>query len=432
MSRRSFPRIDPAALRDHADEARVDRVWERVEHDLASRSGGSYRDARARRSTFVYLAAAAAFGAFGAGLWAGKATWDRKPPTVETVATPALDKSLVELVAAGSHAREHKLEGGGRLMLVPGTMVEIERAATGSALTISLLQGEAAVHAMGRKNLSVVAGDARINTQAGAVLSVRRNVSDIDVNVSDGEVTLSSPSGTQQLRKDERAAGVPMHAPVASAPIDAAPRRGVALPARRSLPNARPHAKGAAQPEWLQRYQTDEEGAFALLQKQGVSEAIDKARSATELMALADIVRHRGRDPGASVRAYKRVVDAFPGDQNAYTAAIHLAEFYERSGEVAMAQLYRERVKLQATMQDAFMCNEINMERDKTRAAERGSEYLRKYPNGQCAERVREMLQGDDAPPAVDAPVAPATAAPVLPPLAPIVPPAPTTAPRAP
>ena len=416
MSRRSFPRIDTEALRDHADEARVDRVWDRIEHDLASRAG-SREGARGRRSTVAYLAIAATFGAFGAGLWVGKATWDHEPRTPAAIATPVIDKSLVEVLAAGSQSRTHTLQGGGTLTLLPGATAEVERSSTGAALTISLLQGEASIDATDRKGLSVVAGDARINTQAGAVLSVRRNAEDIDVNVSGGTVSLSSPAGTQQLGKGERAAGVPIHARVASAPVDAAPRRG-ASPARRPAGSPRAAAKRAGQPEWLARYHTDEEAALVLLRKQGVNEAIDKARSATELMAIADIMRHKGRDPAAAARAFRRVVDSFAGDQNAYSAANYLAEFYQSQGEMALAQQYRERAKLQAMAADALYCNLIAEEPEKTRAADLGSRYLAKYPNGQCHERIREMLQAEEPAPAPDPPAAPSnsTAPPAPPP----------------
>ena len=88
MTRRSFPRIDPGSLRDHADEARIERVWDRIEHDLASRIDRTGpRGASSRRSsTLVYLAAAASFAAFGGGLLLGKATWDKHATTAANVA----------------------------------------------------------------------------------------------------------------------------------------------------------------------------------------------------------------------------------------------------------------------------------------------------------------------------------------------------------
>lgn len=422
MSRRSFPRIDPSALRAHADEAQVDRVWERIEHDIAShpdRFGMISREAsRGRRSTLAYVAIAAAFGAFSAGLFVGKATWGRRAVALDApVATPAIDKSRVEVLAAGSQIRSFPLEGGGRLTLSPGATAEVERA--GTSLTVSLLQGEASIDATGRRGLAVIAGEARINTQAGSVLSVRRNADDMDVSVSDGSASVTLPDGrTQQLVKNERAEALPLHAAVASRQNDAAPRHNPAAPARRTH-GKHAAAKGAGQPEWLVLYPTDEDGALVLLRKQGVDQAINQAHNATELMAIADIMRHKGRDQAAAVRAFRRVVEAFPGDQNAFSAANYLADLYQGQGQADLAKEYRDKAKFFATAADALYCNLIDAETDKTKAAGLAMEYLRRYPNGQCHARIREMVQQDDAP-AVDPPAASA-----VPSVAPAAPPSP-------
>jgi len=429
MSRRSFPRIpriEPAALRDHADEARVERVWERVEHDVASRLdrvGSPGRGAtRARRSTLAYIAIAAAFAAFGSGLWVGKATWGKRSGAVETAVTPALDKSRVEVFAAGSQLRTFLLDGGGRLTLSPGATAEVERA--GTTLTVSLLQGEAGIDATGRHGIAVVAGDARINTQAGSVLSVRRNADDVDVSVSDGTVSLTSPDGrTQQLGKNERAEAVPIHTTSARRPIDASARRNPAAPLRRPKGQRLGAVKGAGQPEWYTRYlAADEEGALQLLRKQGVSQAIDTARGPTELMALAEIMRGKGRDPAAEVRACERLVQSFPTDQRASLAADRLASIFEGRGESARAKEFRDKVRPLAqnatTGSDSLFCELIRREADKTKAALLAKEYLDKYPDGECRDDFERLVQAgaptaDPAPaPAPDHAPAPAPSAP--------------------
>lgn len=405
MSRRSFPRIDPSDLRDLADEGRVDRVWERVEHDVATRMERRELSPRGQRSTLAYVAIAAAFGAFGAGLWIGKATSDHKAP-VATEATPTNEKSWVEVLAAGSHLRTFPLAGGGTLTLSPGATAEVERA--GSALTVSLLQGEASIDASGRKGLSVVAGEAHIDTQGGARLSVRRNAEDIDVNVNDGTVSITSPAGVQKLGKNERADAVPMHAAVASAPAHAAPRRSPSVPARRT-PTPRPlTAKGAGQPEWLTHYPADDTRALALLQKQGVNQAIDGARTATELMAIAEMMRGKGRDPAAEIRAWERLLQSFPSDQRAPFAADNLARIFEARGEPARAREYKEKVRplIQGvtTGSDSLLCDMIRREPDKTKAALMAKEYLEKYPDGECRDDFERLVAGaaptPSAPPA--------------------------------
>src|SRR6185436_13902042 len=121
MIRRSAPRISPNDLRDHADEARIARVWDRIEHDL-----GGFEAPPQRPPRFVYLAIAAAFAAFGGGLLVGKTAF-HEPPTgvVAVVASP--DRSTVDVLAAGSEGRTFALPGGGMLTLQPGATVEIER-----------------------------------------------------------------------------------------------------------------------------------------------------------------------------------------------------------------------------------------------------------------------------------------------------------------
>jgi hypothetical protein len=322
MTRRSFPHIDPADLRQHADEDRVERVWQRVERDLSGRAEGSSRV----RSPLVLLAAAAAFGAFGAGILVGKTASSRAAAPSVTLAEPARDKSLVEVLAAGTHQSSFPLEGGGRVTLSPGATVEVERA--GGAVTLSLLQGEASLDSAGRA-LTITAGDARINTQAGSVLTMRRTADDLDVKVDEGAVNVLSPDGQAVVGKSEHKV-LPVRASAVVATMDAKATRDHAQQARR-LPKPR---LGAAKPlvvaEWYALYtRDDEKGAIASLRKLGVSQAIDAAHGAAELDAIAQLMGKGGLDAGAEIRAYERLVSAFPSDQRASLAAGRLARIYE-------------------------------------------------------------------------------------------------------
>ncbi len=412
MSRRSFPRIDPAALRDHADDARVDRVWERIERDMASRA--PVVSPRVQGRSYAYLAIAAALGAFAAGLWIGKGMGEKRTASaVETPIAAPIEKSRVEVLAAGSQARTFPLEGGARLTLSPGATVEVERA--GSALTISLLQGEATIdNTIAPKSaLAVVAGDARLNTQAGSALTVTRHDNDLDVRVDNGSVSVSSPSGSLQLGKNEHA-NVPLRAVVSSAPRHAEPRRNPA-PSQRGKPAPKGvHLlpKGVAAPEWLVRYgEGDNEGAVALLQKQDVNAVIAQAKSAFELNAIAELMREKGRNTPAAMRALQRVVDSFPNDQQAYSAALQLATMYEASGQAEKGKEYRALTNklAQNTGQaaDALFCNSIKdqmrADSDKNHAAALAKEYLDKYPNGACRNDFEPLLSPpSDAPSAID------------------------------
>ena len=415
MTRRSFPRIDSAALRDHADDARVERVWDRIEHDLHSRvdrwgpNGFEAWSSRGRRSTLVYAAIAATFAAFGGGLLLGKATWDRKLTSeAPVVAAISSEKSTVEVLAAGTQLRTFPLAGGGQITLSPGATVEVER--TGSALTLALLQGEAVIDTAARKAVAITAGEARLNTQAGSVLSVRRNQDDADVNVTSGTVSITSALGvTQELGKGDRIQ-VPIHAAVASAPIHAAPHRMAMLPRRPALPSAIT-PKGANVPEWLVRYgANDFDGALALLKKQDVNAMIESAKSARELMEIRDVMRMRGGDPASAIRALSRVVGSFPNDALAYAAAVNLASMNEDMGQHGKALEYRDLANKLAPNSgraaDALFCESLKDQMrtlgDKSKAAELAKEYLAKYPDGTCHEEFERMLQGDPAAPAAD------------------------------
>jgi hypothetical protein len=423
MSRRSFPRIAPADLRDHADEARIGRVWERIERDLGGEAAAA---APSRRAGLLYVAIAATFAAFGGGLLVGKVAWDHRAP--EAMPSKSPDKISVEVHAAGTQIRAVPLPGGGRLTLSPGTTVELERTSA-DALTLNLLQGEASIDTAGaaRKALAIVAGDARLNTQAGSVLSVRRNQDDLDVTVNEGTVDISSPAGSQRLGRNEHQA-VPIHTTtVASAPIDAPAPRMRVLPPRRPVGPAAKINKTASIPDWLARYDANDfDGAFTLLKKRDISATIDAARSARELMAIATVVRGKG-DRSAEIRANERLVKGFASDQRASLAAGRLADLYQGSGEADLAKTYRDQVgplaRNATTGSDSLFCNLISGESDKTKAALLAKEYLDKYPDGECHEKFEKMLQGnglapapDPAPASSDAPSAPpAPAAPPTP-----------------
>jgi ferric-dicitrate binding protein FerR (iron transport regulator) len=418
MSRRSFPHIDPSALRDHADEARIERVWERIDHDLSSRPDrwgpNGFEAARARRPVLVGLAAAAAIALFGAGVGVGKVAWGTRAPVEAPVATAIVEKASVEVLAAGSLQRTFPLPGGGRITLSPGAIAELERA--GDALTIKLLQGEASVDTVGaaRKSLALVAAEARLETKAGGVISVRRNADDLEVRVDDGAVRVSSPAGSQELAKGEHA-NVALHSAVAaSAPPHAAPQHVPLVHPRGPTAHVAVDPKAANVPDWLARYNAnDSPAALVLLRKHGVEATIAGASNAKELLAIVDLMQ---KDQTAVVQAYKRVIDAFPGEGQGWNAAQSLEKVYLNIGQTGLAQQYHERALQLAP--DAVLCNIISFEVNKTEAARLATMYVSRYPHGQCREEVDKVLQGGDPPAGVD-PAAPASADPPAPPAAP-------------
>ena len=160
-------------------------------------------------------------------------------------------------------------------------MVELERAGDG-ALTLKLLQGDASVDtasASRSAGLSIVAGDARLNTQAGSVVSVCRGPDDMDVSVRDGSVNITTPRGTQKLGRGDKVEALPIQSPTAALSPSSTPL----APARVAIRNGRPKDRRgegrapSAGPEWLEQSNAGHDAEALALSSS--SPAASKARS---------------------------------------------------------------------------------------------------------------------------------------------------------
>ena len=419
MSLRSVPRIAPADLRDHAEEARLDRVWARLDADLPG-----VAPAASRRPIFTYLAIAAAFSAFAGGIVVGKVAF-QGPALTAIAPVQTSERTTVDVLAAGTEGRNFTLPGGGQLQLQPGTTVELERG--GSTLTLKLLHGAASVDTSDAQRvagLTIVAGEAQLNTQAGSVITVRRNQDDMDVDVSDGSVSITSPAGAQKLGRGGKIEGVPLHTIAAAiAPPSSPAVRAPLFAAHRPTQPRLGKLVTAAGPAWLTSYENNEDTtALALLRQQagGLEGAITSAHTAQELMAISTIARGKDGDPGAAILALKSVVDRFPEDVNAQVAALSLARIYQASGKGDLATAYLERAnKLNGPFAEDALCHRIKAERlagHKDEAIRQANEYVAKYPDGRCKDEVGLALASDDgaggSPAAVVAPAPFGSAAP--------------------
>jgi len=411
MSRRSFPKIAPSDLRDHADEARVARVWDRLEQDLT----GVREAPQPRSAGLVAALLAATMAAFGGGLVVGKALWSEPRGDTPTAIASSDESVFLDVLAAGSHERTVPLPGGGNITLSPETTVEVERASDGS-LTLRLVRGEASVDAarIARPDLSIVAGEARVSANTGSRVHVRRNQDDMDVSVSNGTVRLTSPAGSRELGRGDQASSVPIRTDVAIAPTGVV-RPRIPAPVRRSSDDptneVEPEAVVVA-PDWRARLkENDFTGALDLLRQQpgGLSGAITSAKSATELMQISDLAR-KGGERGSALKALSRVVDSFPSDPNAQVAAYLLGKMYEEAGQAGLARTYFDKsqsLSPDGALAEDALCKKIQSENraaHKDEAARLGKEYLGKYPNGPCKEIVETILAGGDPPAEEEAP----------------------------
>ena len=101
-------------------------------------------------------------------------------------------------------------------------------------------------------------------------------------------------------------------------------------------------------PGWRDRHVSgDLSGALAILRREpgGVDAALAGARAAQELMDLSDVLRVRGGDRDAAVRALAQVVDRFPGDANAPLAAYTLGKMLAEQGDRERAAHYLDRAR---------------------------------------------------------------------------------------
>jgi hypothetical protein len=275
----------------------------------------------------------------------------------------------------------------------------------------------------------IVAGEAQLNTQAGSVVNVRRNQDDLDVSVSDGSVSITSPADLQprKLGRGGQAEGVPIHKAIAALSPTISPAVRAPLMAAGAQRPSQPRAGGKSAvvdgPGWLTSYENNEDTtALALLRQLpgGLPGAISSARSAQELMAISTIARGKDGDPGAAIAALKSVVDRFPEDVNAQMAAMSLARMYQAAGKSDLATAYLERAnKLNGPLAEDALCHRVKGERvagHKDEAVRLAREYVAKYPDGRCKDEVELALEGDDG--AGGSPLAvptAASAAPALP-----------------
>jgi len=412
MTRRVVPPVRPQDLRDHADPARIDRVWDRLEHDLPGRE-----PERSRMTGTLLALAAATIAAFSAGLYVGTSkSRDSGPTEVRAIATESSTSPSV--LAAGSRQASYPLPGGGTLTLSPGATVEVERG-EGEAITLRLLRGEAAVDTAGapmNAEIAVVAEDASLHPRAGSVVFVRRNEADIDVRVASGSARVSWPAGSRELSGGDGLEAVPMialaqvqHDDDPTSPERRPPRAIAPMPREISshpltLP-LRPEAEAVtvAAPDWRAKYNAGELAlALELLRQQpgGIEGAIASARSAGELVVIGDIARAKGGDPSAALLALTRVVERFPGDPYAEIAAFTLGGMYEKMGQSDQAQKYFERARsLKGVLAEDALCKQIRAEHRagrKDEAARMGTEYSNKYPDGRCKEDVERILSGEE------------------------------------
>lgn len=427
MSR--LPRINPRDLRDHADQARIDRIWGRIQRDLpaveergrelASRERAAAAvPVRPRRSPrAVLLWAACLGGVFAAGLFVGSSQLELTQ--AEGPEASAVDAPLSDVFAAGTRQRTFALPGGGRLVLQPESLVEVVEVRDGS-VRLHLLRGRAAVDAsMADMSFAIVAGEAMALAPAGSVVSLSRMDTDVDVAVDAGSVEVVSPTGRRMVRRGETSR-VPIIASVSATDDATSPHVVASQPPRHPTdraeedrstsndtapPDGEVVAVAPAQPEapsWLALFEKDKyDDATRALEKQGgISQAITSAQSARELMALWELAGPKRSD--LAIAALKRVADDFSSDPNATIAATTLADAYERMGKKDDAAKYRAQAMKSGRLEEPLLCRQLSdTPRDsvdsRRKAKALALEYIQRFKDGTCVDLANAAIEDASA-----------------------------------
>ena len=434
MSR--LPRINPRDLRDHADQARIDRIWGRVRRDLPAASRGSAGGApsgaglvrRPARTGRLLLWAAALGGVFGVGLLVGSSQLELS--TSDDPEAAAVDSPLSDVFAAGTRQRTFALPGGGRLVLQPESLVEVVEVRDGN-VRLHLLRGRASLDAsMADMSFAVVAGEATTVAPAGSVVSLSRLDTDVDVAVDRGSVEVLSPSGRRVINGGE-ASRVSIVASVSSTdespvpPVVAHQRPPQAPDAASTDPNRSPADAAStdgepvaavsppqpeAAPSWFALWDKDklDDAARVLEERGGISSAITAAQSVRELMALYEIAAMKGRHDLANA-ALRRVADEFPSDPNGAVAANTLANTYERMGKADLAAKYRAQAMQSQRLSETLLCSQLSgAPRDTVEARRKAKalalEYLQRFADGTSLDDAKAAIDDAAGDPAADPP----------------------------
>lgn len=418
----SLPKFDREHFRDHADPARIDRVWARIDADLPEEPQIALAPpARAPRSRTMMWLAAASLAAFAAGVVVGHRESDSKTDSVPVA--QQTNEASDSVLAAGSRARTFALPDGGAVTLSPGGTIEVGEATNG-LVTLRLVQGHASIETAAGGSLAIVAGEAKVSTLGAATLSVDRAGDAIDLAVSDGLVELEAPDSHRPVRSGERVRAstitptavidpkIAPHPVAVRQPSEPGPllvSDEVPAPAVAPAPVAAPATAG-----WFALYENQkyDDALAAVEQSGGAAAAIDRGRTARELMALEHLARKKG-EKILAMRALTRVATEFPDDPNAKAAAMTLGNMHRAAGNDALAQQYYDLAQNSAFGED-IACGRLQAMTAASPGAEKAArDYLAKYDNGRCREAAEDLLgdiqnaSGDDKAPDAKAPDAP-------------------------
>lgn len=404
---------EPTALRDHATPERLDRVWSRLERDIAReddvhvpttlRKGARPRGRWGRPS--LALAAGFALGVGVAGwLWRGG-------PERPLVMQPApVQNDGPRVLAAGTAPQTYPLPGGGVITLEPGSIVDrIE--GPGQGLQLRLVRGEATVSTRrdGRhEQVSLLVGQAQVVTAAGS-MRIRHDGDTAFLQVIDGSAAVRTPHGDQKdlLLGPDDEVRVPVRVITAQTDQPLTPQRKPGEPAPTSddggseddppTDGDEPSTAPAVVPAWVTACnEYDYAAAVKLFAEDGGDLAT--VSDPAHLMCLGD--GHMARKDGQQAAAtYERVVNGTGNDTQKALAAHELVRIYQGLGEPDKVAHYRElhrKLSKGRVFSAEALCQKIESEAAAGHAEtvrQLAERYRSQFPNGACTQTIRQLLE---------------------------------------
>jgi transmembrane sensor len=328
-----------------------------------------------------------------------------------TVAGPLRlsDGAPISTLAAANDREEqtYAFDEGSTVRLFPGARLE-PQTNTGTDVIFAMPTGTADFHVVpeGPRRWRIQV-DLVIVEVVGTSFRVAREELTVTVSVIEGRVRVFGmrvPGNLQELE-----AGASLTVPLTDPPVEQDPTPTPTAETAEAPPDdgtTEPAERVRAAPshvEWrglAEERRYDE--AFEALGPIGVEQGALRAADVDELFALSDVARLSGH-PSDAVAPLRRIIADFSTDRRAGVAAFTLGRVQLDSlgNPSTAARSFARGIELglPPTLVDDALARQAEAQwrgGDRTGARQTAQQYLRRYPRGRHADRVRQWALGDE------------------------------------
>lgn len=377
------------ALREEADEARVQRVWTEV-----SRRRRTPRASTARRS--LVLAFACASVAFV--LWIGIDGVDETAPESATHATPTELRLASDAPLPARLRGEVRLSDASRIVIDASARLDVLANDT-RALGLALRRGRARFEVTpgGPRTWNVDAGAVSVQV-VGTVFEVARSDEGVTVSVERGAVLVRGGSVPDLVQRLEAGGRIFVPSDVSDASdVSEANATSATSETETTEPEETPtRTPDHAWREALAQRRYDR--AFEALGAAGHARETRRARDVAALWELADVARFSGH-PSEAAGPLRRLVSEHPDDARAALAAYTLGRLeLDALGALSAAVesfARSEALDLPDALREPAAASRVEAlgragRRDEARAA--AERYLERHPEGARRAQVRRWI----------------------------------------